>query len=270
VPLARGPARSLPEDEILRQARIFLEAGYREIVVTGIHLGFWGRDLSPPRPLTDLLRKLESLGNFRLRLSSLEVTEVTEELLSWARESENFSPHFHIPLQSGSDRILSAMGRNYSGQLYLETLRKIRRLFPEAALGADVLVGFPGETEEDFEKTYKLVAESPLTYLHVFPYSPRPGTRAYGKPLVAPQEVFRRTELLRELGLRKKRAFFKAQAGRILEVLVEGRDRETGLLKGLSRNYIPILFEGPEELKGEIVWVRVLGMKDFRIYGKRI
>ena len=270
VPLARGPARSLPEDEILRQARIFLEAGYREIVVTGIHLGFWGRDLSPPRPLTGLLRKLESLGNFRLRLSSLEVTEVTDELLSWARESERFSPHFHIPLQSGSDRILSAMGRNYSGQLYLETLRKIRRLFPEAALGADVLVGFPGETEEDFEKTYKLVAESPLTYLHVFPYSPRPGTRAYGKPLVAPQEVFRRTELLRELGLRKKRAFFKAQVGRILEVLVEGRDRETGLLKGLSRNYIPILFEGPGELKGEIVWVRVLGMKDFRIYGKRI
>ncbi|OAQ21008.1 MiaB family protein [Thermosulfurimonas dismutans] len=270
VPLARGPARSLPEEEILKQAKAFVEAGYREIVVTGIHLGAWGRDLSPPQSLTSLLRKLESLGDFRLRLSSLEVTEITDELLSWARESEKFCPHFHVPLQSGSNQVLAAMGRNYSGELYLETLRKIRQSFPEAALGADVLVGFPGETEEDFSRTYKLIAESPLTYLHVFPYSPRPGTRAYGRPLVPSEEVSRRTKLLRELAVRKKRTFFQAQLGRILEVLVEGIDEETRLLKGLSQNYVPVLFEGPEDLKGKIVRVKVVGVKGFQIYGERL
>jgi len=270
VPLSRGPSRSLSEKEILKQAQTFVEEGYQEIVITGIHLGMWGQDFSPPKSLVDLLKNLERLNGFRIRLSSLEVTEITEELLEWAQKSLRFCPHFHIPLQSGSDRILSAMGRPYRRSEYREVLVRIRDLFPNAAIGADVLVGFPGETPEDFEETYRLVAKSPLTYLHVFPYSPRPGTRAYGLPPVPPSEISRRTKALRELAAQKKKAFLQAQLGHILEILVEGVDEESGLLKGLSQNYIPIFFKGLPELKGKLVKVKALGMRGLQLYGERL
>ncbi len=271
VPLARGPSRSLSEEEVLRQAKIFVEEGYREIVITGIHLGFWGRDLRPPKTLVDLLRKLETLGQVRLRLSSLEVTEITPALLAWASSSANFAPHFHVPLQSGDDGVLRAMGRLYTGEFYLEVLSEIRRRFPQAALGADVLVGFPGESEEAFQRTYELIARSPLTYLHVFPYSPRPGTRAYTLfSQIPPEVIVRRARALRELSARKRKAFYQAQVGRVLQVLVEEREEETGLLKGLSENYVPVYLRGEAQLRGEIVSVRVVRVIDSRVYGERI
>ncbi len=269
VPLARGPSRSIPEELILEQAKRFLEAGYRELVITGIHLGAWGRDLVPQRRLVELLKSLELLGSFRMRLSSLEVTEVTEELLDWAQRSTHFCHHFHIPLQSGDDAVLRAMGRSYEGSFYLEVLREVRRRFPDAAIGADVLVGFPTETEEAFRNTLNLLKESPVTYLHVFPYSPRPKTKAFSlKPLPA-EVVEARASALRRLANEKKKRFYESQKGKVLEVLVESVE-SSGLLKGTSRNYIPVLFKGPKELKGEVVEVRVETVKDLKVYGKLI
>jgi threonylcarbamoyladenosine tRNA methylthiotransferase MtaB len=268
VPLARGPSRSLPLAEILRQARIFEEEGFREVVLTGIHLGAWGRDLSPPASLVDLLRALEKAGSFRIRLSSIEVTEVTGELLSWAANSEKFCPHFHVPLQSGDDRVLAAMGRPYTGEFYLSVLREIRARFPQAALGADVLVGLPGEDEEAFARTYRLIEESPLTYLHVFPYSPRPGTPAAARPRPSPEAVGERARALRELAARKKRAFARSQVGRILRVLVERR--EGGLWKGTSENYLAVYFDSPEDLRGRIVPVRIKGLQGTHLLGERV
>ncbi len=268
VPLARGPSRSLPLEEIRFQAQRFLEAGYQEIVVTGIHLGHWGRDLNPPKTLLHLLEALESLDGFRIRLSSLEVNEVSLGLLSWGEKSAKFCPHFHIPLQSGSARLLKAMGRNYTPQEYLEVLWEIRRRFPQAALGADVMVGFPGETEQDFEATYKLIAQSPLTYLHVFPFSPRPGTQVFKAPRVDPTEVERRAQKLRALGEERKRRFYQAQEGQILEVLVEKSSGD--LLQGLSENYLTVYFKGPLFLQGKRVRIKVVKVEGFRVYGERL
>ncbi|QJA06184.1 tRNA (N(6)-L-threonylcarbamoyladenosine(37)-C(2))-methylthiotransferase MtaB [Thermosulfurimonas marina] len=268
VPLARGPSRSLPLPEVLQQARIFEEEGFQEVVVTGIHLGAWGRDLSPPATLVDLLRALEKVGSFRIRLSSLEVTEVTEDLLSWAATSERFCPHFHIPLQSGDDRVLAAMGRPYTGDFYLSVLREIRARFPKAALGADVLVGFPGEDEEAFSRTYRLIEESPLTYLHLFPYSPRPGTPAATRPRPSPEVVAERARALRELAAQKKRAFARSQEGQLLEVLVERK--EGPCWKGTSENYLTVLFSSPEDLRGRIVPVRVVRAEGTHLWGERV
>ncbi|HFC97705.1 MAG TPA: tRNA (N(6)-L-threonylcarbamoyladenosine(37)-C(2))-methylthiotransferase MtaB [Thermosulfurimonas dismutans] len=270
VPLARGASRSLPEEEVLAQARRFVEAGYRELVLTGIHLGFWGRDLSPPRTLVDLLCQLERLGPVRLRLSSLEVTEITPDLLAWAERSPAFAPHFHIPLQSGDNQILRAMGRPYTAEFYLSVLQEIRERFPHAAIGADVIVGFPGETEEAFRRTYELIAQSPLTYLHVFPFSPRPGTPASRLPRPPAEAVSRRARALRELAQVKKRSFYRSQIGRVLQVLVEEREPRRGLLRGLSENYLPVYLQGNGSLKGQLVKVRILEVNGDRVFGERI
>ncbi len=264
VPYSRGPSRSLPLREVRRQVQAFLEEGYREIVVTGIHLGHYGQDLNPRLDLVDLLEEIEALGPERIRLSSLEVREISERFLSWAQASKSLCPHFHIPLQSGDDRILQAMNRHYTAEEYLERIRLLRALFPRAALGADVLVGFPGEGPQEFENTYRLVEKSPLSYLHVFPFSPRPGTLAEAMtPRVSPIELAERLKRLRDLALRKRRSFYQSQLGEVVSVLVEGHDRETGLKRGTSENYLTVLIEG-EFPPGEIIPVkieRIIGQK---------
>ncbi|WP_456432812.1 tRNA (N(6)-L-threonylcarbamoyladenosine(37)-C(2))-methylthiotransferase MtaB [Thermosulfuriphilus sp.] len=267
VPYSRGPSRSLPLEEVKGQVKAFVEEGYREIVVTGIHLGHYGKDLTPPLNLVTLLSEIESLGPERIRLSSLEVGEVDDGFLRWAQSSERLCPHFHIPLQSGADEILEAMNRHYRAREYLERLNLLRALFPQAALGADVMVGFPGETEEAFSQTYRLIEESPLTYLHVFPFSPRPGTLAEALPgRISPVVVAQRLKLLRALSQRKRKSFYQGQLGRVLSVLVEGIDRATGLLKGTSENYLPVLLDG-EASVGEIVPVRIERIIDDKVFG---
>lgn len=257
VPYARGPARSLPEDLVLEQIRRFKEAGYQEIVLTGIHLGLWGRDLDPPKTLLELLQKIEGLNPPRLRLSSLEPLELHEELLLWARSSPIFCPHFHLPLQSGDDEILKKMGRPYQAGDFEDLVWEIKHLFPEAAIGVDVLVGFPGEDEKAFEHTYKLLKRLPVTYLHVFPYSPRPLTEAAKWPQVPSHIITQRVRRLKELSQAKRKAFYLEQVGKILNVLVQKRDRATGLYRGLSENYVPVLFDAPQELEKKIVPVLV-------------
>ena len=194
-----------------------------------------------------------------MRLSSIEPHEITRDMIQLVASSEIFCPHFHIPLQSGDDTVLQRMHRPYSGAFFNDLVMKIHDLLPDAAIGADLLIGFPGETNAAFENTYCLINELPLTYLHVFPYSPRSGTPAAGYPdQVAHDEAKLRCRRIRELGIAKRQLFYRKNIGKIPKVLIEGRrDRATGLLKGTTRNYIPVLIKGEDSLKGRIVKVRL-------------
>ncbi len=268
VPLARGPARSLSLEEVLEQACLLKEAGFAEIVLTGVHLGLWGKDLSPPRELLELLQALEAIKPPRLRLSSLHPSEISPGLLDWAEKSGLLCPHFHLSLQSGDDNVLKQMGRPYQAALFEEVVSKIKRRFPEAAIGADVIVGFPGESEEAFKRTYELLRRLPVSYLHVFPFSPRPGTKAAQWAQLPPHQIARRAKALQELGRAKKKAFYSEQIGRTLHVLVERRyDPERGLYQGLTENYVTVHFTGPPGLEGSIRPVRVERLVNETLYG---
>ncbi|MCF8098657.1 MAG: radical SAM protein, partial [Desulfarculaceae bacterium] len=232
VPSTRGRSRSLP----LEQADLVLaglgQSGAAEVVLTGIHLGRWGWDLTPRQQLATLLKALLAAHPApRLRLSSLESEEFTQEIIDLAASEPRLCPHFHLPLQSGSARLLKTMGRPYGPQDYARTVQAAAAALPGLCLGADVLVGLPGESEQDFADTHDLLTSLPISYLHVFPYSPRPGTRAADMPNRPSPEVSKsRAAVLRELGLAKKRAFYQAQVGRTLEVIVEG----SGLGRGAN------------------------------------
>jgi threonylcarbamoyladenosine tRNA methylthiotransferase MtaB len=223
-----------------------------------VDLGQYGRDL-PPLDLAALVHRLRGFPlPFRVRLSSLEPMEVTGELLRALAAWEQFCPHFHLPLQSASDPVLAAMGRPYRAADFLDLVREIRRLFPAAGLGLDVLVGFPGESAADFEATQALVAALPATYLHVFPFSPRPGTpAAQMRPLPA-GEIRDRARALRDLARLKKLQFLQAQLGQVREVLVEGPGTRPGWLTGLSDNYLRVILPGAPGQRNRLLKVRFL------------
>jgi threonylcarbamoyladenosine tRNA methylthiotransferase MtaB len=232
--------------------------GYREVVLTGIHLGAYGQDLDPPTGLIGLLLEIEARRPLRrLRLSSIEPDEVDHTLVDLLASSRMACPHLHLPMQSGDDRILARMHRPYSRIAFAQTVARIQSAIPQCAIGADILVGFPGEDDAAFERTLELVADVPLAYLHVFPFSPRPGTPAYHFPNRVPEAtVKRRSATLRKLGQEKKRAFVQANMTFSHQVLVENqRDRRTGWLKGLTANYIPTLIEGDDRLMNRIVTI---------------
>jgi threonylcarbamoyladenosine tRNA methylthiotransferase MtaB len=258
VPHARGPSRSMPRDAVLERLIHLGRRGFREVVLTGIHLGAYGRDLTPPVDLMNLLAQIEDLKPVeRLRLSSIEPDEIYQDLVALLAASTVYCPHLHLPLQSGDDHVLQRMHRPYDRSDLARTVRMIHNAMPQAAIGADVLVGFPGESQTAFDHTCELVAELPLAYLHVFPFSARPGTPAFHFPDPVPDQTIKiRTAKLRKLGHQKKRAFIKANMGRIHHVLIEGRrDRRTGWLKGLTANYIPTMIEGDDHLMNRIVTV---------------
>jgi len=244
VPYARGPERSLPEEAVMEGIARFARAGYREIVLTGIHLGHYGRDLTPPSTLLDLLGRVEREKTVeRLRLSSIEALEVTDAMIAFMAEAETVCPHLHIPLQSGDDSVLALMRRNYDTRFFRDLLKKIVQAVPDVAIGLDVMVGFPGEGEEAFENTRRFIEALPVAYLHVFPYSERPGTAAATLPGKVPEgDKKRRAEVLRRLG-QAKRAFFAGRfIGRELTVLVEaGKKKDIGGMTGFSGNYIPVV-----------------------------
>ncbi|MDJ0720031.1 MAG: tRNA (N(6)-L-threonylcarbamoyladenosine(37)-C(2))-methylthiotransferase MtaB [Desulfobacterales bacterium] len=258
VPHARGPSRSMPFETVLACLADLDRNGYREAVLTGIHLGAYGQDLDPPTSLNDLLHAIELRRPLhRLRLSSIEPDEVDSALVDHLAASHLICPHLHLPLQSGDDRILARMHRPYSRADFARTVARINTAVPRCAIGADILVGFPGEDQAAFERTFELVADLPLAYLHVFPFSPRPGTPAYHFPDRVPDAtVKQRTADLRALGHEKKRAFVQTGMTSFHEVLVENkRDRRTGWLKGLTANYIPTLIEGDDRLMNRIVTI---------------
>ncbi|MFH1982146.1 MAG: tRNA (N(6)-L-threonylcarbamoyladenosine(37)-C(2))-methylthiotransferase MtaB [Pseudomonadota bacterium] len=261
VPYARGRSRSLPLAAALDNLRALAANGYREVVLTGIHLGDYGKDLFPPAALVDLLRLADAPDMpERIRLSSIEPTEISDALLSVVVASDRFCRHFHIPLQSGDDAVLKRMHRPYSRALYGDIIGRIHERLPGAAIGADVLIGFPGEDDAAYEQTRVLIESLPVTYLHVFPFSPREGTPAARFSEVVPAAVVkRRCAEMRRIGTAKRLAFYRAHEGQSLPVIVESRrDPQTGNLRGLSENYVPVLFEGPDQLMAHIVSVRVI------------
>jgi threonylcarbamoyladenosine tRNA methylthiotransferase MtaB len=241
IPFVRGRSRSLPPAVVIAEVQKLVAAGSREIVLSGINLGAYGRDLSPRAGLSDVIHRiLRETSLEQLRLSSIEPQDVTEELISLIAESARVAAHFHVPLQSGSDRILRAMRRWYRAAHYAERVERIRQISPDAAIGADVIAGFPGETDEDFQATYELIERLPFTYLHVFSFSARPGTEGANLAAPVPAAIIReRARTLRALARKKSSEFRSAQAGRVLRALtlVGGDDTWT---PALTSNYLKV------------------------------
>jgi threonylcarbamoyladenosine tRNA methylthiotransferase MtaB len=253
VPQVRGPSRSVQPLEVERAALGMFASGYREIVLTGINTGDYGLDLDPPTDLETLLRRLlSSCGPNRIRLNSLEPLSVTDGIIDLMSSDPRLAPHLQIPLQSGSDAVLQRMRRNYRSRDYRGLLRRLRKAIPHIGLGADVIVGFPGETDEEFRQTHELIADSPLNYLHVFAWSPRKGTAAAGLPDRVPGPVIKqRSARLRGLGELLSLRFRKSFEGRRLDAVVLGRS------KALTGNYIEVVLEERAASPGDLVGIRI-------------
>ena len=250
VPYARGRSRSVTTNDILQGMRDLAANGFKEVVLTGIHLGAYGLDLPSPTALTTLVRRIEAEYIVpRLRIGSVEPNEVSEEFLNLMATSRSICNHMHLPLQSGSDSVLNRMGRPYTSGLFRDLFVQISAAMPDAFIGADVIAGFPGESEAEFEETVHLLEELPFSDLHVFPYSSRPGTKAAGMPGHVPDRVVtERAARLRGIATEKKSAFLERFTGKELGVLVQGFNDNTGVCKGLTRNYINASFPGTKDL----------------------
>jgi len=260
VPHARGRSRSMPRHEVISHLRALDEAGYAEAIITGIHTGAYGLDFKEKSSLESLLRLIaHEKPIHRIRLSSVEPRELTDNIINLMVKNPIFCEHFHIPLQSGDDDILSRMKRPYDAALFKSLVKKIRRKKPFAAIGVDILQGFPGESEAAFKNTFNLIRSLPITHLHVFPFSPREGTPAFDYPDKVPREIIReRCSMMRSLGERKTREFETANMGRPLEAVIqEKRDAATGNLKAVTSNYLTIQVEGSDDLKKKVVSVQL-------------
>jgi len=250
VPYARGRSRSVPLDEALQGVRNLAANGYQELVLTGIHLGAYGLDLEPGLSLTELVRRIDGERIVpRLRIGSVEPNELTDELLTLMAGSEIVCPHLHLPLQSGSDAVLRRMGRHYGSSFFRDLTSRIEVALPHAFIGADVIAGFPGETDQEFAETVQLIRDLPFSDLHVFPYSRRSGTKAFDLPgQVPPGVIKQRAEQLRTIASEKKAAFLARQTGSKLQVLVQSFNATTEICSGISRNYVTVAFQGTKEM----------------------
>jgi threonylcarbamoyladenosine tRNA methylthiotransferase MtaB len=268
IPLARGRSRSLAPRAVLAEVEAIAAAGFEEIVLTGVHLGGWGQDLSPPVDLAWLVGAIAEQGRIpRLRLSSIDPHEVTEPLVRILASHPSLCAHLHVPLQAGDDGVLRRMRRRYDTALARDRLQMMRALLPDAAIGTDLIAGFPGEDEAAFERTLAFVAESPCTYLHVFPYSVRSGTTAAKLDDRNPAETITvRARRLRVLGERKRVAFARRFDGAEAEVLVEStRDPQSGALRGYTRNYLRARLDGPDAWRGRRLRARLAVGPDGRV-----
>ena len=239
IPSVRGKSRSLRSDQVLREIEDLQRAGYREIVISGINLGRWGRDFDKPERFQDLLQTILCRTSIeKLRLSSVEPMDWTDDLIDLMARSQRIAKHAHLPLQSGSDMILRKMHRKYRPWHYAEKIERIRKAMPDAAIGADVMVGFPGETDQGFEESLRFIGGLPFTYLHVFTYSPRPGTPAASLPDQVPVSTARqRNRRLRELSAGKNLAFRRTFVGRTVEALTLAHSHQNGT-EALTDNYL--------------------------------
>lgn len=277
VPYARGPSRSLPPERVLDNINKIHQAGYHEVVLTGIHLGNYGIDLGKRKAdLLDLLNRIRKTCTIdRVRLSSIEPFELTEDIIKFVAQSGSgpakICHHFHIPLQSGDDFILKKMHRPYSRSFFIDLVEKIHKLLPDCAIGVDTLIGFPGESDRAFENTYSLIEQLPVSYLHVFPFSPRKGTPAYSYPDKVNSNVIReRCQKMRTLGKLKRNVFYNKFKGKTLEILIEGKQKKsTNHLKGITSNYIPVLVKGEDKLKNTMANVTIDEVNDnSQVFGK--
>ena len=274
IPQVRGRSRSLAPERAVEEIRKLAENGAREIVLSGIDLGNYGRDLKPRVELGELLRRIvDETAIERVRVSSIEPMDVTEDLIALFAASERLARHFHMPLQSGSDRILAAMHRWYRAEHYARRADLVRQWLPDAAIGADVIAGFPGETEDDHRATLALMDRLPLTYVHVFSFSARPGTPAAEMQDHVPAWVIAtRAKELRALGEKKKSAFLAAQAGRTLRVLTlhrSGEDPTGPWTRALSGNYLDVRVAGRWPAN-QFLSVKVTGERDGRLAGTAV
>ncbi|MCF8057024.1 MAG: tRNA (N(6)-L-threonylcarbamoyladenosine(37)-C(2))-methylthiotransferase MtaB [Desulfocapsa sp.] len=272
VPYTRGPSRSLALSEVMAQAARFEQAGHKEIVVTGIHVGMYGKDLEQGCDIAGLMLKLcETHPDIRFRLSSIEPQEISDQLLDTMKSCKNFMPHFHIPLQSGDDTILNRMHRGYDRETFRTVVKKCMGHFPDAAIGIDILTGFPGEGEKEFENSRKLLQEIDATYFHVFPYSKRPGTPAATFKEQVPQNVSqKRVAELRELGESKRQCFYERFLKTERPVLVEHKRTAKNMLTGFTDNYIPVVFTGDDSLMGKVVPVHLEHIEGSTVQGKQV
>ena len=263
VPYTRGRSRSVDRKTVIEQAKVFARQGHREIVLTGIHLGHYGRDLPGNGDLTAILDELSvTTPEVAYRISSIEPLEISDKLLSLMENRSNIQPHLHVPLQSGNDEILRRMNRRYSTAQFREVIEMINDRLPDAAIGIDVLAGFPGETGVQFTSGLNFLESLSFTYLHVFPYSIRPGTVAAGfANQVDGRTKEKRVAELHRLGRRKKATFYSGQLGKTWPVLVEGKRDRNGCLKGFTSNYVSVIFNGPDTLYHKKITVRLISLK---------
>ena len=270
VARARGRSISDSRGNILSNIRHSIDSGFREITLTGINLGTWGADLNPRESFASLVEEILDLpGDFRVRISSINPMEIENRLIDLMASHEKLCPHFHIPLQSGSDTVLERMRRNYRSADYRRIVERAAQHVPGLGLGADIIVGFPGESEAHFLETQRLVEELPFTYLHVFSYSPRTGTESHAFRNDVPKaEKKERNRRLTEIAQAKSRAFRQSLLGRTVPVLVENsRDPESGRLRGHSGHYVPVSLEGPDALMNRIVPVTLANLSEQGVEG---
>lgn len=242
IPLARGKSRSDSIENIVAQAKEIAQTDVKEVVLTGVNIGDFGiQDGRRKEKFIDLIRELDQIeGIDRFRISSIEPNLLSNEVIEFVAQSQRFVPHFHIPLQSGSNTILKRMNRRYLSDLYQSRVEKIKTLMPDCCIGVDVIVGFPGETEEEFLKTYNFLNELDISYLHVFTYSERPNTKAVDMEGVVDQgERNKRSKMLRGLSEKKRRYFYEQQLGNTREVLFE-EDVQEGTMHGFTENYVRV------------------------------
>jgi threonylcarbamoyladenosine tRNA methylthiotransferase MtaB len=245
IPLARGISRSDTVENVIKNASEIASQDIKEIVLTGVNIGDYGKgefgNKRHEHTFLDLVKELNLVdGIERIRISSIEPNLLKDETIDLVSTSKSFVPHFHIPLQSGSDEVLKKMKRRYLTQLYRNRVSKIREVMPDACIGVDVIVGFPGETEEEFMKTYQFLNELPISYLHVFTYSERENTEAAAMQGIVPVvERKKRNKMLRILSEKKKMAFYQTQLGKTLPVLWEHENKD-GLMYGFTENYVRV------------------------------
>ncbi len=267
VPMARGKSRSLNPADVLNVVEKLVADGYEEIVLTGIHIGSYGLELKPESSLLEIVNKIINVNPLiRLRLSSIEPQEFKKDFLllikqagRQARSRGCLCPHLHIPLQSGSDNILKLMKRGYSISFFKKLINEIVLAHPDISIGTDIIVGFPGESENDFKKTVKLLEELPLSYIHVFPYSQRPNTSASGlKGQVSNQVKRKRVNTILAIALNKKNAYLTRHLGKTLNVIVERRETTNGFYRAISDNYIRLLVRADNLTEGSSLQVKAV------------
>lgn len=262
IPLARGISRSDALENVLQNAKEISEQGIKEIVLTGVNIGDYGKgefgNKRHEHTFLDLVKALDQVeGIERLRISSIEPNLLKNETIDFVSQSKTFVPHFHIPLQSGSNEILKNMKRRYMSELYVERVSKIREVMPHACIGVDVIVGFPGETEAHFLETYHFLNALDISYLHVFTYSERENTEAAAMKDVIPQKIrAKRSKMLRGLSVKKRRAFYESQLGTNRTVLFEGENKE-GYINGFTENYIKVKYPWNPHLVNTLHQVRL-------------
>jgi threonylcarbamoyladenosine tRNA methylthiotransferase MtaB len=267
VPSVRGKSASVPPDAVIRRVRDLVAQGFSEVVLTGVHINLYGRDLNPPRTFTSLLKEMENIAGLELiRLSSLDPRFMDDEFVDHITSSSLVCPHFHLSLQHGSDPVIARMGRKITTARYSRLLKEIRSGRPDASLGADMIVGFPGETTEDFKNMAEFVRYSPLNYLHVFSYSPRAGTPAARWERVKPETAKQRSVQLRRLSREKNAAFRRQFTGRILDAVVV-RKRRSGI-EAVTPNYIDVTIPGADIEPGEDIKVRILSVENTGVEGR--